>query len=402
MNRHRNKPPGLYNSRRLLEKPIPKPVSDDARPRPLVEIILPGQASDEIILPNEGPSIREETNERSCTIETPRAAISTSSAESLPSATVDKVNVLGFIDMEIDMEIDSNETQTIFHVPNEPTNVDVATSSNPSEQSFTEQILLNNVNMIDCGKPNDETSRFTLTLPNLPDSVEGGNNVRTNVSVNETNLLTSVESTLSRMLHVSSVYPLLSEAETSPSLDQNSQAVVERSVSQNSDRSLSTSNDESPLDRNNLNDEENVSQRIHSTNENQTMRESQHSPDLGESSCADQLALKREPEPIHEISSGNMDEIIGLMDDPTVVVVDEDCVMIIKDRIPAPYNATRDDMIKRESDPISGNISYFITVSRSKFILFSHGIHYSKLIIINRKPGAYTKLVVRWLKYRSQ
>lgn len=139
MNRHRNKPPGLYNSRRLLEKPIPKPVSDDARPRPLVEIILPGQASDEIILPNEGPSIREETNERSCTIETPRAAISTSSAESLPSATVDKVNVLGFIDMEIDMEIDSNETQTIFHVPNEPTNVDVATSSNPSEQSFTEQ-----------------------------------------------------------------------------------------------------------------------------------------------------------------------------------------------------------------------------------------------------------------------
>lgn len=73
------------------------------------------------------------------------------------------------------------------------------------------------------------------------------------------------------------------------------------------------------------------------------------------------VQVKAEKVPLYEIHTRNNEEINELLDEPVEIYCDNDdelTMIISKDGLPKPFAATEDDMIKRENDPISGNIAF--------------------------------------------
>lgn len=76
--------------------------------------------------------------------------------------------------------------------------------------------------------------------------------------------------------------------------------------------------------------------------------------------------IKTEPMPIYENHFGNDNEIDDVLDDPIEEIYDDesDDVIIVIGRsgIPKPLGMTRQQTIKRENDPMSGNLTFSVSV----------------------------------------
>lgn len=73
--------------------------------------------------------------------------------------------------------------------------------------------------------------------------------------------------------------------------------------------------------------------------------------------------VKLEYVPLFDIHSANNGEIELLLDEQEEIVCNEDVVMMVgQSGIPPPWEATNDGFIKRQSDPMSGNIPFNTSV----------------------------------------
>lgn len=87
----------------------------------------------------------------------------------------------------------------------------------------------------------------------------------------------------------------------------------------------------------------------------------------------DPLAIIKVEVPLYEVHAANNDEINQILDEAEEIVCDDDVIMSIgKDGIPKPWAATDDKIIKRQNDPMSGDIAFNVTVSR---IFHKHTFH---------------------------
>lgn len=77
--------------------------------------------------------------------------------------------------------------------------------------------------------------------------------------------------------------------------------------------------------------------------------------------------IKAEPIPIYDNHICNDDEIDVVLDEPFEEVCD-DVIMIIGKSFPLPLRMTTEEKIKRENDPMSGNLTYSVSV-RIYFII---------------------------------
>lgn len=86
-----------------------------------------------------------------------------------------------------------------------------------------------------------------------------------------------------------------------------------------------------------------------------------------EHSTAAAITKIEQPAYFYEIHSGNDADIDDVLDEPEEIVWEKDPEVVIKIGrcgIPQPWNATDDKMIKREGDPMSGDISFNATVHK--------------------------------------
>lgn len=78
-----------------------------------------------------------------------------------------------------------------------------------------------------------------------------------------------------------------------------------------------------------------------------------------------EIQIKPELVPMYEIHAGNASEVNELLDEPeTVYLSDDDGEMIIPETgLPKPFGTTQENIVKRENDPITGNVPFNVEVN---------------------------------------
>lgn len=91
------------------------------------------------------------------------------------------------------------------------------------------------------------------------------------------------------------------------------------------------------------------------------------------------IVIKSEPVPLYDTHVCNDNEIDDVLDEPLEEVCDDVVIIIGRSGIPKPLRMTTDQTIKRENDPMSGNLTFSVSVSM-------HCVHF-----MNKKTSLISK-----------
>lgn len=77
-----------------------------------------------------------------------------------------------------------------------------------------------------------------------------------------------------------------------------------------------------------------------------------------------ELEIKPELVPLYEIHARNISEMNELLDEPqTIYLSDDDGEMVVPETgLPKPFGTTKENIVKRENDPITGNVPFNVEV----------------------------------------
>lgn len=118
------------------------------------------------------------------------------------------------------------------------------------------------------------------------------------------------------------------------------------------------------------------------------------------------IQIKIENVPLYEIHTCNDEEMDALLDEPDEIHFDDsddDLTMVMpKDGQHKPLSATRDEMIKHENDPISGDAPFNVKVSVSQLQINIFISKCIKKILSIQKRTAYLMEKSHWYEQARQ
>lgn len=92
----------------------------------------------------------------------------------------------------------------------------------------------------------------------------------------------------------------------------------------------------------------------------------------------EELTIKSEPTLLMTPCSSNLNELYNLLNSHVIEEVDDEMTIIYGSKgFGLPYKTTDENLIKRENDPISGNMAFTQTVSKLVFMIQKLQIHVS-------------------------